>query len=141
MPTLITRRWSLTGGEHNGWGFCYCCGEHAKGGGDFCSNLCAQTYHEVIPYSEEQLPVAHFEHDCRVCKFLGGFEEYDLYIHRKPNGTRSNTSLIARFGNSEYDYISTLVPEAFDGDPEAYYRQADPWYRVLICRVQAFRLL
>jgi hypothetical protein len=139
MPTKITRTWTLTGGEHNGWGFCYCCGESTDGG-DFCSDHCSSIYYDVIANHIEQLPPAQFQHDCKRCQSLGGFHEFDLYVCRR-GPKRTDTSLIARYGNKDNEHISMLVPEAFDGDPETYYRQSDEWYHVLICQAQNLGIL
>ena len=141
MPPKITRTWTLTGGEHHGWGFCYCCGDSVENGSDFCSNHCSSTYYDVVANHVDQLPPAKFQHDCKSCQFLGGFEQFDLYICRRPGTSRTNTSLIARYGTEDNEYISMFVPESFDGDPETFYRQADEWYRVLICRAQNLGLL
>lgn len=141
MPSQITRRWTLTGGEFRGWGYCGYCGEIAEGGSDFCSHGCCTNYYEIVPPLGSQLPPPQFQHDCKKCKSLGSYHEWDLYLCKRPGGKRSNVSLIGRYGNEANEYVSMLVPEAFDGDPETYYRQADEWYRVLICRAQGYRLL
>ena len=141
MSPKITRTWTLSGHEHHGWGFCYCCGGTTEGGSDFCSGHCSSIFYDVVPNHRNQLPPAQFQHDCPKCQFLGGFNEYDLYICRRLGPSRTNTSLIARFGNDTHEYIASLVPESFAGNPEKFCLDADEWYRVLICRAQAFNLL
>jgi hypothetical protein len=142
MPKNITKRWTLVGGEFRGWGYCGYCGEVAEGGGDFCSLGCAENYYEVIPPLSSRLPPLQFSpHNCKHCEPLGSYHEWDLYLCVRPGAKRSNVSLIGRYGNEPHEYASMPVPEAFDGDPETFYRQADEWYRVLICRAQGYRLL
>jgi len=46
----------------------------------------------------------HFEHDCDVCKFLGHYQGYDLYIC--PNGTKT---VIARASSVPSNYSSGMT--------------------------------
>ena len=48
------------------------------------------------------LPKPRFTHDCKVCRFVGFFSDYDLYIC--PQG--GNPTLVARFSNKGPDYLS-----------------------------------
>jgi hypothetical protein len=52
-----------------------------------------------------------FIHDCTICKFLGRFNEHDLYVCMPKKGGRG--SLIARFSSEGSEYSS--VP-FFPGD-------------------------
>lgn len=42
-----------------------------------------------------------YTHNCKCCKFLGQYQEFDLYIH-KPYDFK-NMFLIARYGNKKYE--------------------------------------
>ncbi len=50
-----------------------------------------------------------FWHDCDACKFLGQFEEYDLYWCINPSH-RPLDSLLFRFGNEGCEYLSSHPP-------------------------------
>jgi hypothetical protein len=43
-----------------------------------------------------------FKHDCKKCRFLGSYKEYDLYSCADYN----STTLISRFGDRGGDYHS-----------------------------------
>ena len=46
-----------------------------------------------------------YKHDCDSCKYLGRHEEYDLYFCNK---IANIPTVIARFNNRNYDYMSGM---------------------------------
>ena len=44
-----------------------------------------------------------YAHDCEACRYLGQFENYDLYYHPGANET-----IVARFGSEGPDYLSGI---------------------------------
>jgi hypothetical protein len=56
-----------------------------------------------------------FRHECKTCAFLGIFEEHDLYVCLKEDGTIK--TVIARFGSDGPDYASGLHSAGETGLP------------------------
>ena len=65
--------------------------------------------------------------------------DYDLYAC-VPSGPNT-PSLIARYGNEPHEYLSSLLPDRFSGDPNDAFMDAEEWYRVCLCRAQEARIL
>jgi len=47
-----------------------------------------------------------FRHDCERCRFLGIYDEFDLWVH--PKDTEGSPTVIARYGE-DAEYVSGLV--------------------------------
>jgi len=43
-----------------------------------------------------------YEHDCKVCKYLGHLQEYDIYVCPQ----QGNPTVVARFSSKGRDYLS-----------------------------------
>ena len=51
----------------------------------------------------EIIEPARFTHDCDVCKYLGRYEEYDLYF------CKDEPTVVARFSSVGADYASGMA--------------------------------
>ena len=49
-----------------------------------------------------------FEHECEECLYLGRFLKHDLYACRDPKIPNTITTVLARYGNEDWEYISGL---------------------------------
>lgn len=91
-----------------------------------CGGFTTLTEGEIIMWQDRYAATACadykpiYAHDCTECVYLGRYDVYDLYIHRKHN---TQTTVIARYGN-DGDYTSCPI-DYVNGRPplgEALYR-------------------
>lgn len=76
-----------------------------------------------------------FTHNCDHCRWLGRFEQVDLWWC--PNPVVENLdSVIARYGSAPHEYAASHPPAAF-ADPEGYLRIVERWYHEALKRAQA----
>jgi len=54
----------------------------------------------------EVVEARRYQHDCNLCKFMGQYDEYDLYYC---NSALGGETVIARWGNDGPDYHSGLA--------------------------------
>lgn len=82
----------------------------------------------------------NYKHDCNKCIHLYSSNDteyvldsfFDIYWCKNPRYPNLD-SVIARYGNKNYEYISTHPPEAFaDPDPDHYVKQENNWYRLAL---------
>jgi len=49
-----------------------------------------------------------FDHECESCLYLGRFLKHDLYACRDQQKTKTISTVLARYGNEDNEYISGL---------------------------------
>jgi len=58
-----------------------------------------------------QAPTPRFTHDCERCRFLGDYEEYDLYVCARDGKI---DTVIARYGSDGPEYMSGVIFAVLD---------------------------
>jgi hypothetical protein len=75
-----------------------------------------------------------YQHDCEKCKFLGQFQEFDLYWCESFSSPTLD-SLLARYGSDGPKYLSSHPPGAFSGVPFLH-----DWYVEILSRAEKEKL-
>jgi len=78
----------------------------------------------------DHLSKPRYTHDCSSCTPLGTHHQYDLYWCVNPRH-RKLDSILARFGDEPYEYISHHPPGCFAGPPKVR-----EWYQVALKRAE-----
>lgn len=85
-----------------------------------------------------ELETPRFTHDCDGCRWLGRFEQVDLWWCPSPS-SKNLDSVIGRYGDASHEYAASHPPAAF-ADPAGYLRVAERWYHEALKRAEAMGL-